>query len=300
MKVLMTGGTGFLGSALRRRLEQSGHSITSLSSTRGGIEGGTTFIHEGSLHELGPQDFVINLAGESVVGLWTRSKRRAIYESRVSTTRLLAEWIERSAVKPRAFLSGSAVGIYGDRGTHELTEDSDVSRTEGFLGKVCRDWEHAASPAAWRGTRTVLLRTGQVLDPGGGYLAEVLPMARRFPIVILGPRQAYFPWIALSDWVCLVIFAMENEAVSGPLNLVSPNPALQEDFTRSISLRLGKRVWGCVPRWALQLAAGEFGSSMAFSQRVLPEKALKAGYVFEYSTHDAYLSQALRSTRGTQ
>ncbi|HWA83201.1 MAG TPA: NAD-dependent epimerase/dehydratase family protein, partial [Fimbriimonadaceae bacterium] len=183
----MTGGTGFLGTALRQRLEELGHATTCLSRTRAESAGPTTFVLYERLDRLEPHDWVINLAGESVVGLWTRAKRRAIYESRIETTRRLADWIEKSPEKPSVFLSGSAVGIYGDAGDAPIAESADVSRAPGFLAKVCRDWEHAASSAAWRGTRTVLLRTGQVLDPGGGFLAKALPMMRRFPIVVLGP-----------------------------------------------------------------------------------------------------------------
>lgn len=294
MKVLMTGGTGFLGTALRLRLERQGHAITCLSRSVREPTGSTTFVREEALSSLPPHDWVINLAGESVVGLWTLPKRRAIYSSRIDITRQIAEWIERSDEKPRVFLSGSAVGIYGDAGDQELTENADVSRASGFLAKVCRDWEHAASSASWRGTRTVFLRTGQVLDPSGGYLGKALPMLRRFPIVILGPRESYFPWITLSDWAGLVIHALGNEEVAGPLNLSAPQPVTQEESTQIFAARLKKRVWGRVPRWMLKLAAGEFGDSITFSERVIPERALATGYKFEYETLRDYAHAHIR------
>jgi uncharacterized protein (TIGR01777 family) len=291
MKVLMTGGTGFLGTALRKRLEESGHSITAISRSRLGTQEATTFVPNDALPKLEPHDVVINLAGESVAGLWTRRKREAIYHSRIDTTRALAEWIEKSAVKPSVFLSGSAVGIYGDAADEELTERTDVSRAQGFLARVCRDWEQAASGAAWRGTRTVLLRTGQVLDPSGGFLGTVLPIMRRFPIVILGPRTSWFPWIALQDWVSLAVLAIENESISGPLNLSSPQPVTQEQLTAAIAGKLGKKVWGRVPKWALKLGAGEFGEAMCFSERAVPEKALLAGFPFQFVELGEYLRQ---------
>jgi len=292
MQLLFTGGTGFLGAALRKRLGDAGHGITCLSRSRTGSEGATTFLGLDSLKDLGPHDAVVNLAGGSVVGLWTRSKRKAIYDSRIVTTRRIADWIEASSKKPDVFLSASAVGIYGDGGSTALTEGADTAHVKGFLAKVCRDWEHAAMPAAWRGTRTVLLRTGQVLDPGGGYLAKALPIMRRFPIVVLGRKQAYFPWIALEDWISLVTHAITNEAVNGPLNLASPSPVTQEELVRVIAAKLGKRVWGGVPSWALRLAAGEFGSSMTFSVRAIPEKAIASGFEFAYSRLEPYLSSA--------
>jgi uncharacterized protein (TIGR01777 family) len=292
MKVLMTGGTGFLGGALRKRLEQGGHSITALSRSRSGTQGATTFVPTDALPKLDPHEAVINLAGESVAGLWTRRKRYAIYHSRIDTTRSLADWIERGSVKPAVFLSGSAVGIYGDRGDAELTEEADISRSEGFLAKVCRDWEEAASSAAWRGTRTVLLRTGQVLDPSGGFLGTALPLMRRFPMVVLGPRGSWFPWIALDDWVALVVFAMEHESIVGPLNLASPNPVTQGEFSQEIAAKLRKRVWGWVPKWALKLGAGEFGESITFSERAVPAKAMSAGFDFGFRELKDYLDQA--------
>lgn len=294
MKVLMTGGTGFLGTALRLRLEREGHAITCLSRRTREPAGSTTFVHEEALCSLPPHDWVINLAGESVVGLWTVAKRRAIYSSRIDITRQVADWIEKSDEKPQVFLSGSAVGIYGDAGDRELTESADVTRTPGFLAKVCRDWEHAACSASWRGTRTVFLRTGQVLDPSGGYLGKALPMLRRFPIVILGPRESYFPWIALSDWVGLVLHALESEEAAGPLNLSGPQPVTQEESMQVFAARLKKRVRGRVPRWMLKLAAGEFGESITFSERVVPEKALATGYKFEFETLRDYAHAHIR------
>lgn len=289
MKILMTGGSGFLGSALRRRLESAGDSITCLSRTRRGVEGGTTFVDDEALFDIGPHDGVINLAGESVAGLWTKSKRHSIARSRIDTTLCLAEWIEKSSVKPSVLLSGSAVGIYGDRGREELTETSDVSRVPGFLAKVCRDWEQAAASAAWRGVRTVQLRTGQVLGRGGGFLGAALPLMRRFPMIVFGSPEAYFPWVALEDWVELTLLALRDEAIVGPLNLSAPRPATHGEFTAALASRLRKRVWGSVPRWALKLGAGEFGESLAASQRVLPAKALEQGYRFQFPSLEGCL-----------
>jgi uncharacterized protein len=290
MNVLMTGGTGFLGNALRRRLESDGHTITCLSRVKTGVQGKTTFVPIEDLPKLGHHDAIINLAGEPVVGLWTPSKRKAIYHSRLDTTRSIVDWIDKQSDKPNSFLSSSAVGIYGDTGREPITEKVDVSGSGGFLAKVCRDWEQAASPAAWKGTRTVLLRTGQVLDPAGGYLKQVLPKFKRLPILVIGNKDAYFPWVALDDWVDMVMCALTNEQITGPLNLVSPNPVTQQELTEALAKKLHKRVWGRVPRWVLKLVAGELGKSITASQRVFPEKALKACYQFKYPDLTDYLA----------
>jgi uncharacterized protein (TIGR01777 family) len=294
MKVLMTGGTGFLGSALRRRLESDGHEITVVSRSKQGKVGASSFVSWSDL-DSEPRDAVVNLAGESVAGIWTARKRKAIYDSRIDTTRKVAEWIDKQTVKPRVFLSGSAVGIYGDRGAEELTEKTDVSRSEGFLAKVCRDWEQAATPAAWKGTRTVLLRTGHVLAPSGGFLGTLLPIFRRLPIVILGDRNAYLPWIALSDWVGLAMGALADDQVQGPLNMAAPNPATQEEFTRAAAAYLGKRVWGRVPKGLIRLGAGEFGKSLTVSERVVPARALELGYEFKHALIGDYFRSLARS-----
>lgn len=285
----MTGGTGFLGSALRRRLEADGHSITVISRSKRGQEGRTRFLDWAGL-EGESFEAVVNLAGENVAGLWTKKKKRAIYDSRIDTTRRLVEWMEKQSTKPSVFLSASAVGIYGDRGGEEFTETSDVSKAEGFLAKVCRDWEQAAMAAAWRGTRTVLLRTGQPFDPSGGFLGTVLPLLRRFPIVVLGHREAYLPWIDLSDWVELAMWALETEAVNGPLNLTAPHPATQDEFTRAAARHLGKRVWGRVPAWAIRLGAGEFGNAITVSERAVPAKALAGGFQFKTARVEEYFA----------
>ncbi len=290
MKFLISGGTGFLGSALRAGLTEAGHTITCLSRSRSGSEGSTTFVAIETLQTLPTHDAVINLAGESVAGLWTPGKRRRIYESRVETTHQISDWISRQSEKPRVFLSGSAVGIYGDGGSTELTETTDISRAEGFLARVTRDWEYAASASSWQGVRTIHLRTGQVLDPQGGYLAKVLPLMRRFPIVLLGPGESYFPWIALEDWIGIVMHALADESIQGPLNLTNPNPVTQYDFTTAMAAKLGKRVWARIPKWLLKAAAGDFGVAITYSQRVLPVQAADSGYRFRFPTLASYLA----------
>jgi len=180
MRLLIAGGTGFLGRALVAAMPDA--EITVLSRTPGDR-------HITDLADAPHVDVVVNLAGESIQGRWTTAKKHRILRSRVDTTTRLVDWMLKMAKKPSLFLSSSAVGIYGDRGDELLPESGDKIVAPGFLPQVCRDWEQAAAPAAWKGVRTVLLRTGLPLDPAGGVLGEILPMLRRFPSSASATRE---------------------------------------------------------------------------------------------------------------
>lgn len=286
MRVLMTGGGGFLGTAIREAMAKRDARITSLSTSRSGSDGATLFAPYEALPDLPPQEVVINLAGESVVGRWTARKKAAIYDSRIDATRMLSEWIVGRGEPPRVFVSASAIGIYGDRGAERLTEDSDVDGGRDFLAKVCRDWEQAASPPAWKGVRTVLLRTSNVLDPRGGYLAARL----KGPLTGLGSPDAWVSWISRRDWVAAVLFAIDQEKVSGPLNLAAPHPSTQEDFADALGRASHRRVWGRIPGWAIELGLGEFGATVVASQRVFPSKLAANGFEHDDPDLATYLA----------
>lgn len=289
----MTGGGGFLGVALRGALVERGATIISLSKSKSGAEGETLFAPYDDLPALPDQDVVVNLAGESVVGRWTAGKKAAIYESRIETTRLLSEWIVARDHPPAVFLSASAIGIYGDKGSERLTEDSDTDPGKDFLAKVCRDWEQAASPPAWKGVRTVLLRTANVLDPSGGYLAA----RRKPPVTTLGSADAWLSWISRRDWVAAVLHAIDHEEVAGPLNLAAPQPATQEGFAEALARATHRRVWGRIPGWAIELVLGEFGSSVLASQRVYPAKLLATGFTHRDPELAAYFGEAFSESQ---
>lgn len=289
----MTGGGGFLGVALRQALIERGAQITSLSKSKAGSEGGTLFASYEALPDLPAQDVVVNLAGERVVGRWTARRKAAIYGSRIETTRLLSEWIVARDQPPLVFLSASATGIYGDKGSERLTEDSDIDQGKDYLAKVCRDWEQAASPPAWKGVRTVVLRTANVLDPSGGYLAA----RRKPPVVTLGPPDAWLSWISRRDWVAAVLHAIDHEEVAGPLNLAAPSPATQEDFAEALARAAHRRFWGRIPRWAIELALGEFGASVVASLRVYPAKLVATGFAHRDPELAAYLAEAFSDSQ---
>ncbi len=285
MRILVSGGTGFLGSALVRELQGRGDLVTVISRhPKAG--------NEIALDQLSdPYDAVVNLAGESVDGRWTAAKKDAIYHSRIDATRILAEFVERT--KPTVFLSASAIGIYGDTADQSTTESAETANVPGFLAKVCRDWEQAANAAAWNGVRTVNLRTGHVLDPSGGLLGRILPIMRRFPIVRIAPKNAYLSWIARDDWVRLVLWALDG-GVEGPVNLTAPTPETQETFTQAIAELLHKRVWGTVPKVALKLMYGEFADSICQSQRIVPARALSQGFAFGSGDLRPYLQASVQ------
>jgi uncharacterized protein (TIGR01777 family) len=239
-------------------------------------------------------DAVVNLAGEPIAQRWTSERKAAIRDSRISATTVLANAIGRLAEPPRVFLSGSAVGIYGDRGDEELDEDSAPGID--FLAETAAAWERAAGPANAAGARVVLLRTGIVLHPSGGALAKML-LPFRFGLGgRIGPGTQWMSWIALTDWVRAAAFLLSTNEVNGPVNLVSPMPMPNGDFTKTLARVLGRPTLGFVPAPAIDLIFGEMGrATLLASQLVRPRRLARAGFEF---THPL-LERALRSELAT-
>ena len=226
-------------------------------------------------------DAVINLAGEGIADRrWSPSRKDAILHSRVSATRALAGAL-REAVRPAAvFLSGSAVGIYGDRGNHEVTEQTGPGAD--FLADVCIGWEREAQAAADL-TRVVLLRTGIVLAREGGALPQMARPFRFFAGGPVGSGQQYLSWIHRDDWTAMVMWTLERATVVGPLNLTSPNPVRNRDFARTLGRVLHRPAFMAAPAFALRLALGELAdTALLGGQRVLPAVAMSQGFPFRY------------------
>ena len=282
-RILITGGSGFIGRALVAALAANGYHCIVLSRDPGRVQPHLS----PHCHALGydvpwpPVHAVINLAGETVVGLWTPAKRERIMNSRVEITRRLVAWMETVSPRPVAFLSASAVGIYGHRPGERLTETSPLDRQQKFRYQVCRAWEEAARPAADWGMRVVWLRVGNVLHSAGGYLGALLPLYRRFPIVGLGRPEIQFSWVSLRDTVRLILFVLERETVTGPLNVTAPYPVSQGAFTRLLAAHLGKPVRGRLPNGLIRLAFGGFADAFLDSQAIYPAGALAQGFVFQ-------------------
>ncbi len=261
----LTGASGFLGRPLAARLAAAGHSVVPLPREMGALPG---------------VDALVHLAGESVAGLWTARKRRAILESRVEGTRRLVLRMRGLGRPPAVFVSASATGIYGHRPGEIL--DDDALPGAGFRSDVCRAWEAEARAAEALGVRTVLLRFGSVLDPGGGYLGKMAPLLRRGFCFVLGRGSDRFPWISREDATRLVEFAIETPGLSGPVNAVAPRTATQKEFARAAAALFRRHVLGRVPRRVLRALLGEFARAFIDSQDVRPAKALRHGFVFQH------------------
>ena len=302
MRVLLTGATGFVGRALVRALAERGDRGVALTRDPARARIALPELADAFAWDPlgGPPpreafdgvDAVVNLMGESVVGRWTERKKRAILGSRETGTRNLAQGMRDAAgagAAPRVLVSASACGYYGDRGDEELTEDAPPG--EDFLPDVCVRWEAAASEAASAasGVRVVLLRTGMVAGRGGGFLA---PLSRLTRLGLGGPAgsgRQWWPWVHLDDVVGLILHALDDEAVRGPLNVCAPAPARQREVARALGRVLRRPALAPAPAFALRLALGEFAVELLNSRRTLPAAALASGYAFRHPDLDAAL-----------
>ncbi len=292
-EVLVTGGTGFVGSRLVSALAAAGHSVTVLSRKTVGSTGLPTGVKViTSLDELAASariKAVVNLAGEPLAnGFWTKAKRARIIASRIDVTEACLELIERLTARPEVFISASAIGWYGLRGDEELTEAS--SGTDCFSRQVCVAIEAAASKAEALGLRTVRLRIGLVLAAEGGLLGRmVLP----FKLGLGGPfgrGRHWMSWIHRDDLVRLICHCIANSALSGPVNGTAPAPVRNRDFTRALGKALHRPALLPVPALPLEWVLGDFAKELLLGgQRVLPEAALNSGFTFRYSQIDEAL-----------
>lgn len=282
-KILISGSSGFLGVALMRSLEADGNQITRLvhGSAR---EAGR--LHWDPAQPLAPDsvsgfDAVVHLAGESIASRWTPSKKKTIRDSRVLGTRNLADALVRASSPPRVLISASAIGYYGDRGDEILREDS-ASGSSGFLPEVCREWEAAAQPAVSAGIRTVHLRTGIVLSAAGGALKQMLPPFRMGLGGKIGSGHQWMSWIDLHDEIGAIRHILTNDSLRGPVNVVSPNPVTNAEFTRTLASALSRPAIFPMPAFAARLVFGQMGEELLLgSQRVEPAKLVASGYIFQ-------------------
>ncbi len=289
MKVLITGGTGFIGRALSTALLARGCSVTVIGSRERScgslsqtpnltcIAADTT--RPGPWQQaVAGQDALINLAGRSVFTLWTRAAREAILTSRIKTTRNLVDAIPTGS--RMVLLSASAAGYYGHGGEAELTEE-DRSGND-FLARVCREWEAEARRAEDKGLRVVLLRLAVVLGANGGALAT---MKTPFQLGLGGPignGGQWFPWIHLDDLVAAILFLLNCGECRGPFNCAAPGAVRQKDFARTLAARLGRPAFFPAPAPLMRLALGEFGQSLLQGQKAVPQALDKSGFVFSY------------------
>ncbi len=286
----ITGASGFIGMRVIDIALGRGHEVVAFSrSPQRGIPGcEMRAFSVDAPPDLRGCDAVIHLAGESVVGLWTASKKQRITESRVLGTRRVVEAIGRMDGPPEVFVCGSAVGLYPDSGDAELTEVS--ASGDGFLAETVRAWEGEAMKA--ERTRVVLLRTGIVLGKGGGALEVMTPVFRAGLGGQIADGRQWMPWIHLEDEARLILFAVENLEICGALNATAPWPARNTDFTRALAKAVRRPALFRVPAFALRML-GDFSHELLDSKRVLPAAAVEHGFGFQFPELDPALKNLL-------
>ncbi|QQS33882.1 MAG: TIGR01777 family protein [Acidobacteriota bacterium] len=285
MKVLITGASGLIGKALQRSFEEKGWEMLLASRSEPKDDKHIKWTVEEGFSDperLEGIDAVVHLAGESVNGLrWTDEKKKAIRDSRVVGTRNLVDAISKLNEKPKVFVASSAIGFYGERGDEEMTEPS--SAGTGFLPDVSKEWESESRRAEDAGIRTVLLRTGIVLSKDGGALGTMLTPFKFGVGGVVGSGKQWMSWISLDDQVAIINFVIENENIRGAVNAVSPNPATNEEFTKTLGDVLYRPTILPLPEFAVSMMFGEMGDALLLaSTKVLPKRLLDAGFEFKY------------------
>ena len=304
MKILISGASGLIGSALRAQLLADGHEVATMVR-RGPASGGADAesgviwwnpiegrIDRSALEREGPFEAVVHLAGAGIADRrWTSARRREIRASRIASTELLSREIAQLDEPPGVFVSASAIGFYGNRGSELLSEGS--SHGEGFLAEVCVDWEEATAAAASAGIRVVHLRSGIVLSAHGGALARQLRIFRLGLGGRLGSGRQYLSWISLEDELGVIRRAIDDVTLAGPLNATAPEPVTNMAFTRTLGALLRRPSFWVVPRLPLALILGAdlTDEMLLVSQRVLPEKLTEGGHQFAHPN----LESALRA-----
>jgi len=301
VKVLVTGASGFIGSALCDSLLVRGDTVVGLTRDPKRARRTNPSV---SWHAWEPTlerppaaafegvDGVINLLGEKINQRWTDEAKQRIMESRRTGTHNLIGTIAGLERKPRVLVNQSAIGYYGDRGEAMVDESSEPG--EGFDAEVVREWEKAAREAEQTGIRLVIVRTGHVLDPRGGFLGELL---KPFKLGVGGPLaggKQYVSWVHVSDEVGILLWALDDEKVSGVVNSTAPNPATNKAFSKALGKALGRPAVLPVPGVTLDLMFGkEFGAVLRGGQRVMPRRALDLGYEFQHPDLDEALEDLL-------
>ena len=292
MRYLVTGGSGFIGQALCSELVECGHHVVvltrSAARSRPLLPGAVQLVE--TLAAVDSADAVVNLAGENIAGArWTPSRRDALRQSRLTTTRMLQHWIAGLPQRPPIVISGSAIGYYGPHGDEDLDEQSAAG--EDFAALLCRDWEAEAMQIEALGPSVCRLRIGLVLDRGGGALARMLPAFRCGLGGPLGSGRQWMSWIHRRDLVALIRWLAEQRTGSGACNATAPAPVRNADFARALGRAVHRPAFIPAPALALRLALGELSSLLLTGQKVLPERAAREGFRFRYTDIEATLRE---------
>jgi uncharacterized protein (TIGR01777 family) len=299
MKILISGGSGLVGSAATAALRSDGHDVGHLvrpgGTPRAGDVSWDPMRATVDIAGLEGADAVIHLSGAGIAdGRWTGTRKQLLRSSRIDTTRVLVDSLARLKRKPSTLLVASAIGYYGDRGDEVLTESS--ANGADFLALVCRDWETEASRAAAVGMRTVMLRFGIILSGKGGALPRMVTPFKLGLGGRLGSGQQWMSWIAIEDVIGIIRYLIAKEQISGPVNLVAPSPVRNEEFSRVLAGMLHRPAIFPAPAFVLRLAMGEMADGMLLaSNRVRPDRLLTAGYPFRFQILEPALRAAVLS-----
>ncbi len=300
-KVLVTGGTGFIGSRVCHNLHNKDYVISVVSRNPEKAKDRLERVQE--IYAWNPEteelpteaisdtQAVIHLAGETIAGRWNSDKKQRIRDSRVLSTRNLVTSFANNDSKPDTLICASAIGLYGDSGENSFTEETPPGTD--FLAEVCQEWETEAYKARELGIRAVTVRIGLVLGIGGGLLKQVLTPFKIGVGGKLGNGQQWMSWIHIDDLVGIIFHALENDSINGPLNATAPTPVRNIEFTKALGSALNRPTILPAPYFGLKLMMGEFADFVLLSQNVLPEKTVASGYDFQFPTIDSALSDLL-------
>jgi uncharacterized protein (TIGR01777 family) len=289
MKILITGGTGFVGTQLTSRFIQEGNEVTILTRSlkeSGQPTKGVSYLRgdptrKGPWQEAIPgHDVIINLAGASIFSKWSDEYKKLIRDSRVFTTRNIIEGIPSKFEKEISLVSTSAVGYYGFHGDEELDEESPPGND--FLARLAIEWEAEALKAKEKGARVVITRFGIVLGKKGGVLGQMIPLFKKFIGGPIGSGQQWFSWVHIKDLAEAFAFLIKHPEISGPINVCSPNPVKNKDLAKALGRALHRPSFMPAPGFMVKLVLGEFGSVILEGQRVIPKRLIENGFVFKY------------------
>jgi len=304
---LITGGTGLIGTALITQLLNRQHKVIvltrSISKHSSNIANGVHLVEKlNQIPDTQTIDFVINLAGEPIAdNRWSNAQKKKLWVSRVDLTHNLISWIRRRKQSPKALISGSAIGWYGNGKAQILTETSKAHLE--YTHRLCQAWENEALKLSDSNVRVCIVRTGLVIHPAGGFLAKLLPSFKLGLGAMLGPGTQYMSWIHIEDMINALLFLIDNtpnqdydEVLEGVFNLSSPAPVTNAEFTKTLADLLQRPRFLIVPSFCLQLMLGEMSRLLTTGQRIEPQKLIRAGFKFKYSS----LKEALREVLSLQ
>ena len=301
MKIVIAGGTGFVGRALCETFSKAGHEIIVLTrNKRQQTHPNVAYVEwlhdkKVDVSRLSNVDAVINLAGESINARWTKKKKAEILNSRLKAAEAIYKLIQQLEKKPNVYIQASAIGFYGTSETETFTEQASKPGHD-FLAHVASKWEEAGKVIENEGIRTVYMRFGLILSKDDGALPRIILPYKWFFGGKLGKGNQWASWVHIEDVCSMIRFAIENENINGPLNVTAPNPVTMNELGKTAAKILKRPHWLSVPAFALKLILGEMSTLVLDGQRVLPEKALENGFHFQFETLDEALENLFQQS----